>query len=381
MDEFLDELVMGEIDDGVLYAKTPKGDSIEVYPCEVNIKNFFRKATVLYGPSGSGKTILSKFIMRKLAKCFPIVFVFCPTNAENEAFTGVVPQPLIYDKVTVEILKHIYGRAKFASQVYKKANHLQVLRSLFLKVADFKQKQNEMYVVSQRDKTIKQVHATGRSKYDIRRETESIVEKANETLRKLYKANIKHANRKGLFRGTKLNEAESMSLTYISYNPEILIVFDDCASELNAIGRKLAKDTTLLDFFFRGRHSHLTTIYTMQDDSALPAAMRKNAHNSIFCTRESATGFFERKNNNISTVDKKRYIAAAEEVFQDYNQHDYKKLIFLREDTKYPIRYLKGDEDDFQMCAKIIWKFCDCVKKRDDVIDEDNEWHQFFFSS
>lgn len=380
MDDLLDELVMGEIDDGVLYAKTPKGESIDIYPCEVNVKNFFQKATVLYGPSGSGKTILTKYIMRKLSKCFPIVFVFCPTNAENEAFTNIVPEPFIYDRVTVETLKHIYSRAGFASSVYKKANRLEVLRSLFLKIADYKQRQNEIYVISQRNKTIKQIQETGKSKFDIRRDSNDITEKANETLRKLYKANIKHADRKNLFSGVVLSDSEAMSLKYISYNPEILIVFDDCASELQALGRKLSKDTTLLDFFFRGRHSHLTTLYTMQDDTALLSAMRKNAQNSIFCTRESAVGFFGRSSNNISNVDKKKYIAAAEEVFQDYNQRDYKKLIFMREESKHPIRYIKGDEDDFHMCAKIIWRFCDRIKKKDDSIDEDSEWHQFFFS-
>lgn len=379
MDNLLDDLILGEVGDGVLYAKTPKGDSIEVYGCPVDTKHFFRKATVLYGPSGSGKTILTKFIMRKLLQCFPIVIVFCPTNSENEAFTGVVPEPLIYDQVTVDILKKIYGRAQYASKVYKKANNLAVLRSLFMKISDFKQKQNELYVLSQRDKAVKQAGKMGRSKYDIKKETELITKNANETLRKLYKTNIKHADRKGLFKGARLTENETTSLKYINYNPEILIVFDDCAAELNSIARKSTKDDTLMNFFFKGRHSHLTTIYTMQDDSALPAPLRKNAHNSIFCTRETATGFFSRGSNNISLADKKRYIAAAEEIFQDYNQHDYKKLIFLREDSKHPIRYLKGDEEDFKMCANIIWKFCDKVKKKDDMIEDDGEWSKYFF--
>lgn len=380
MDDLLDDFVLGENDDGNLYAKTSKGESIEIPPCPINIKNFFRKSTVLYGPSKTGKTILTKCIMRRLMRCFPIVFVFCPTNANNEAFTGVVPSALIYEKVTIEMLRKIYDRAKFATKVYVKANHLPTLRNLFFKVANTEARSNELFIISQRDKAVKMAEKNLRSRADVRRETENIYKCANETLRKLYKANIKSANRRGLFKNIDLTKPESNSLKFISYNPEILIVFDDCASELQSINRHLKKDTTLMDFFFKGRHSHLTTLYTFQDETSLLAPLRKNAMNTIFCTKEAATSFFSRGlSNGISTYEKNKYIAAAEEVFAEYNQHDYKRLIFCREDAKYPIRYIKGDEDDFRMCAKIVWSYCDKIKKKDDSIENDSEFYHMFF--
>ena len=119
----------------------------------------------------------------------------------------------------------------------------------------------------------------------------------------------------------------------------------------------------------------------MQDDSSLPSALRKNAHLSIFCTKESATGFFGRTSNNISTAERNKYVAAAEEIFKDYNQTDYKKIIFCKHDSKHPIKYIKGDEDDFRMCAKVLWHFNEKIKKVEDTIEEDNEWSSLFFDT
>lgn len=376
----INDFTLGERDDGVLFARTAKGDSIEIPPCDVNIKNFFRKGTVLYGPSQTGKTILTKYIMRQLSCCFPIVFIFCPTNSNNESFTDVVPNALIFERVTVDIIKKIYERAKYTSKLYQQVNNLTILKMLFMRTASLREKQNETFIITQRDKAIREAELISRSKADVKREHESIINHANETLRKMYKISIKHAERLGLYRGIGLTDRESQSLKFINYNPEILLIFDDCATELQKISRSLAKDTTLLDFFFKGRHAHLTTIYTFQDDSVLPAPMRKNAHNSIFCTRECAMGFFERKTNNIATFDRKRYMAAAEEVFQDYNQYDYKRLIFCREDSKYPIKYIKGDEEDFRMCASIVWKYCEKIKKKDDIMDDNSEWAKLFLT-
>jgi len=382
MSDFLPDIVLGDLDsldDEIVYAQVPKGEQFPVPRIPKTLKFFLNKTTVMYGGTGTGKTILTLDLMRLMHKCFPIVFVFSTTELENKTFAPFVPNPLIYDKVSVDALKDIYELQKLRSQTYEAANDIEILEQLFRKVANSKQVEMARKIQNLCDMATKRADTYYKSNADRKEKKKEIKKNAENALRRVFKAIIGNNIKKLRNLIKSLTPQQRYCVKFFGFNPNMLIVFDDCASDIKSIASKKA-NTFLTDFFFKGRHSHMTFLYTMQDDTCLLSDLRKNVHNSVFCSQRTANSFFGRATNGVSTVDKKRYIAAASVIFNEHNQEDYKRLVYTILDPKSPIQYITGDSyDDFRMCGNIVWKFCGAAKKQtEQLVDETNKFYERF---
>jgi hypothetical protein len=93
-----------------------------------------------------------------------------------------------------------------------------------------------------------------------------------------------------------LSEDERCCLQHLHFNPRLLLIFDDCAAQLKPF---FNKDVFRL-LFYQNRHSFITVVLCCQDDTDLPANLRKNAFLSFFTEPVICTANFGRQANQFS---------------------------------------------------------------------------------
>ena len=79
-----------------------------------------------------------------------------------------------------------------------------------------------------------------------------------------------------LLKNFDLTYEEKFCVKFLYFNPSLLLILDDCASQVD----KWGKDNTINKLFFEGRWMWITSIYTMQDDKKLATGIRKKASGS-----------------------------------------------------------------------------------------------------
>src|SRR6185437_1745879 len=219
---------------------------------------------------------------------------------------------------------------------------------------------------------------------------ESISEKSNkkkeikeifkERLIKFYKQLINPNAKKLLTQD--LDQKEKFALRYRHLNPRVMAIFDDAFTEVMALirqGRK-KEDETIKNFFFKGRHANITHIYGFQDDNHLDSEVRKNAHISIFTSKQVALAYFGRAANNFSALEKKRAESVINTIFDEHSAMKYTKLVYSRL-YKFQFQYIIADEHEdheVQMCSKIAREYCKKVASKEGDFDVDNPYFQKF---
>jgi hypothetical protein len=198
-----------------------------------------------------------------------------------------------------------------------------------------------------------------------------------------YKATIQPHKQK-FVDNANLNAKEKLAIMYLDYNPHILVIFDDAQEEIKAFIREGKKnnDNVIKNFFFKGRHAKITHFYAFQDDTGIDPEIRKNAFNSFFTHKSTASHFFNTGTNGFSPYEKKKAAAVFEELFSEENEEAEKhfKLVYTR-GGKNMFQYTVADiHDNFKMCSDAVRKFCKMVARDENEIDVSNPHMSAFMS-
>lgn len=341
---------------------------------------YLHKTTMLYGGSESGKTVLTKHILHLLKDSIPQIIVISPTNKVNKTYTNVAPSQLIYDDVSEELFQMIYEKQTMARQVYDKVQKIEPLYDLFKKCANSYEWNNYKQLSKLYKETKTNLDTKVKHIAEKKSQLTQLKEEHQKTIRQFFKQIIRK-NRKVFETNDKKNtitKEDRQIIKYIDYNPNLLLLFDDCAARFKQWG----KIPGVTELFFNGRHFYVTTLMSFQSDTLLPPDLRNNAHISIFTTKQCALSFFDNKKNGISKQDQKKFSAYADEIFSNkVGYKNYKKLCYFKYNPHYVIQYILANlYDDFRFGSKALWDYCDQIKKEDDEIDTNNTFYERFNS-
>lgn len=327
---------------------------------EKSYKNYLNKTTVVYGRTGSGKSTIIDEIMYLCRDYVPTIFVVAPTNSSNNNYTNKVPANCIRNKLDAKWLEQLLQRQKNASELYQNANDMDNLKSVFDKVGDSSAFVMEASIARKADEFIRGLETSDMIFAKKKKQKTQILNNRNEMLKKLYKTTIR-ANKVNLESGASLSKKQKALLTFLDFNPNVMIICDDCASTF----KKMYKQTTAIkEIFYEGRHYHFTTIISAQDDKEIDSELRKNTSISIFTTAQSVTACFSKVSNGFPKHERIRSNICIETVFkQDENDvKHYQKLAYIQ-NTADPFRYMIADiYDDFRMGSHHLWKYTDKIK-------------------
>jgi len=342
--------------------------NIKVKFLEKNAKYYLNRSTILFGASDSGKSTILIEMLYLLRDHVPNVFVFSETAEENNAFDGIVPAPLIYKTVEIDVLNKLYKRQQAATKIYNTVNKLMDLRKLFEKVADCKSVEAAKLAYNNANSIIRCKKSDPSIDSVERRSAVSEVKEVRDNyLTKLYKSVIR-CNKKRLM-DMGLPEQYRYIIKYLDFNPNCVVVLDDCG----AILKKFQKEEVVKKIIFQGRHSHINLILTLQDDLNLDSSIKKNAFVSVFTTSRCATAYFERGNNSFSKKEREEANKIISHIFAPSIKKDFKKLVYLRDDPN-PFRYTIADRyDNFRFGSPSLWEMCGKISGDKNKCDFEND--------
>lgn len=339
------------------------------YPLEFfnkNPKSIKCKSIMFYGASGSGKSTIIKDFMFSMKHLFPRVVIFSPTAELTADYKGMVPDCLIYETITLENLSSILSIQQEASEVYKISNNVEILKKLFRRIESPPKRERITKIETIRQSALNQTKLLENPSEKKKIEDE-IMESYQKALIENYKSMI--SENIEFLKKSELTEEEERVLKFINYIPDILVIFDDAATEIKALVRKGKKDNNnvIADFFFKGRHFNITHFYSFQDDSNLDTEIKKNAFISIFTTEQVANAFFGRASNNFNKDLVWKAQLCASKVFKEDDEKikSHRKLVYIRLDNslKYYTANMCGH---FKMCSESVWKYCEIAESDSD---------------
>lgn len=356
---------------------------------KINPGLFLNKTTVLYGPSKTGKTVMVKNIMKQLNGHIEQILLISPTEPSNNAFEGFIDPSLIhYDmklpdksikkdtplKSAVRFLDNIYKRQEMAASIYSKVNKSSILSLLYNRLTDKEKKSSDKYIASLERKRRRVIDNITRQYVEdlglCDKKVQEVNEKFEKMLNLVYKKFIS-PNVKRLWKLKDLSEDESYTLYYLHFNPRLLLIFDDCASKI----KSLQKEDVMRKLFYQNRHVFISNIICCQDDTDLPANLRKNVFMSIFTTPIVCTANFNRTSNNFSKHTRSYVSDIISDVFEGY-----RKLAYIRDDEKqqhfyhiscpYPRPFLFG--------SPALKELCSSVSSSNMIMDDTNPFYDKF---
>lgn len=339
------------------------------------------KSVIFYGGSGSGKTFLINHFLYHMRNVFPMVEIFAPTNDQNHSYDGKVPNILIFTKFGLEHIRNTYARQQFASSVYDIARQVPILHNIFLRVQTPITRDVLARKKACHAKELSELETSTLSPSQKKAEREAMTSRHKDELITFYKEQI-DLNISKLVGRSDLSEEEQIAIQYRNLVPNLLNVFDDTATEMKqllALGKQQRNDT-ISDYFFKGRHAHITHFYVFQDDAKLDSAIRKNAFYSIFTSKQTALGFFKRAANDFTADFQAQACAVIEAVLYPFNEDgtvNHKKLVFDRVAQKF-MYVIAEDHEDFRMCSEAVWKFCTAADAGGQKLDKQNPYYQRF---
>lgn len=362
----------------------PLKDGTKLYDLPKNYKFFIGGRTILYGASNSGKSYILNEILYLSKDIVPIIFVVAPTNTSNGAFDGMIPSHFIKTQIDREWLINLWNRQKESAQAYKVANKLQNLRALFLKAIknDRVQLIQEQFVITKVDNTIKKIDSVPTTKHNHaqkKSQKQKCIQVKEDILRELYKSQIR-LNKVYLER-LQLSDIEKHTLAFLDFNPNMVLVLDDCASQMKEWAKWIDGTENLIEsIFYQGRHNYLTLIMTAQDDKSMKSEFRKNASLSIFTTPNIAAANFERSANNFDKKTKERALRCIEATFAQDPNSEYKhfrKLAYVNQATD-PFRTIEaGTYDDFRMGGDPMWRLEERLKSESENLQSNSLFNKY----
>jgi ABC-type cobalamin/Fe3+-siderophores transport system ATPase subunit len=340
------------------------GSDLKIKSLEKTHKHFLNKSAILFGASGSGKSTILIEILYLLSPYVPIIFVFSPTAEDNNAFEGIVPNCLIFKTVDLKQLEAIYMRQKAATKIYNTVNNIDSLRELFSKIATHNDIECVKLAYINANKIIK------RKELDLSLSVseKKIAVKEIKSIRDIYLISVYksviHSNKKRLKR-LDLTDSEKYIIIYLYFNPNCVVVFDDCGAEL----KRFQKEVVYKQIMYQGRHSYINSILTLQDDTGLDSGVKKNAFVNIFTTAQCAMAYFEKKSSSFTKKDKIVASRIISYIYAEEPIKTYRKFVYLRDDPN-PFRFTIADTyENFKFGCKKLWELCNKVEGTHNVCD------------
>jgi len=309
------------------------------------------RSIAIYGPSGTGKTVCTKAIMRALDGHIEQVLIVAPTEPTNRSYDGFVDPTLIHYSLclardegargepkkkqltekqkALNFLEEIWARQEMMASIYKRANKLKTLASLYERLPRQARHAGNAYVSGlqrKRERALAEIDKKwGKEPATREEKRHEAKEKFEKLLILIYKKFLTDHVAE-LWGRKDISEDERYSLAYLHFNPRLLLIFDDCAAQLKTllateIWRKL---------FYQNRHSYITLVLCCQDDTDLNTNLRKNAFISIFCSEIVCTSYFERTANKFPKRTRDYVSGASSKIFARKRQ----KIAYMREDAK-----------------------------------------------
>lgn len=321
---------------------------------ELNHKLFLDRVSLYLGASGSGKSTVMSAVMYELRNYIDQIVCFSPTDRQNNNYSkGLVPLPCIHYQITEKILIDIWERQEVLCFAYAKVNDKTVLRSLFDKVPNNGAYKNTIESLSRKLKE---------SCEELKRSNDATsgvkIQEMEASCGKLITMFIKRCieeNTKYL-QGLNLSETERFAVRYISLNPRILIIFDDCTDQI----KKLKSHPIIQKIFYQGRWNYITCLICAHTDKVFDPELKKNAFITIFTEPTSAAAYFTRGSNDLTKEERKRAENASKIAFANYGR-DHQKLAWVREESVFK-KFTAERHDSFQFGNQFIWKYCDKIK-------------------
>lgn len=336
------------------------------------------KSLCIYGGSGSGKTTIITNILDILRKEVDQIVVFCPSDPMNKSYSGtwggesgICPKPLIHTTLTGEILEAIWTRQEMLAAVYNRANNLTIISKLFqrLNLVSINKiiQQAEIKKAESISIVKKELGEAGSA-----RKVEEIKKKYDDFILLVYKKQIT-IHRNELLR-MDLTPEEKHCLKYMNFNPQMVIIFDDCTEQYATLSHE--GKSILSSMFYKNRWAKLTVLLVAHDDKALPSELRKNAFMTICTSAQAAITFFGRNSNSFPSEIKKQVSALARIV---YAEGSHKKIAFLRTTDSLGVVEASLPEAPFVFGADIIREYCGKIASASTVtIDRSNRFIKYF---
>jgi hypothetical protein len=314
----------------------------------------------MYGASNSGKTTLLLDILNILKSHIPNIIVFAQSADMNNSFEGVAPERLIMRECTIAKIEEVFARQKKSTAAYNMANDVNVLESVFARVAGKVDKHRAASIVKMRDDMLEYIASNKMGAMDKNKQTKEIKLMSEQYLRSMYKSTIRGSMKE--LSVMKLSKTEARAVKFINFNPNLIIIFDDCSSVFT---KKFQKSKVMLDLFYMGRHMYTTILFTFHDDTGLEAYLRKNAAMSIFTTAQCASAYFTRSSNSFSTSTKNTALDMIQAIYGESSTivPEFSKMAYVRNDTV-PLRYtLARVHVTFKFGSRALWDMCDKIDR------------------
>lgn len=327
---------------------------------EFDQNNLLNKTIIIFGSSNSGKTTLVRDILYRIRHDLDTAFIISGTKNSSGSYDNILPEQFIFKSFNPEWFNKYLERQKQASEIYRLANDMDTLKSLFKKIStsDQKQKVCEMKTVKKRIM----------NKYKLLfQNDEDKLEKMIEDTKKMYDEKItsyykqilkKHRSRIPPEHIQSLPENERIAITFCNFNPKSLILFDDCASEFKKW--YCENKECFKKLFYEGRWYNITTIVTSQDDKEVDSELRKNSTYIFFTTIQSAICNFSKKANGYSSYT----IQKCKELCHPVNFSNHVKMVFIK-DSIDQFKFFKAKtRKRFQLGSESIWKLSNMINEK-----------------
>lgn len=322
---------------------------------------YFRKTTLIFGTPETGKSKIVTEIMYLCKDVIPNVFVISPTDGSNNTFSRIVPSCFIKKNMKIEWLEELVRIQEQKAKIYKDINDLNLIKPLFDMVANDNDKKHEAEINSLTDKYDKLAAVLpGKSFIDKKNQHSALKDKCIKEILRHYKNTI--ANNEHRLLKRNLTSQQKCIVKDINMLPDVMLVFDDCASHL----KEWAKQSKVFkDIFYNVRHLFLTIIIASQDDKEIISELRKCAICSFFTTAQAASANFDRTANYYPRDVRKLAAQCIEVVFKQDKSgpRNLQKLVYIRNDPD-PFKYMIADDyDNFRFGSEVIWKIDDTITK------------------
>ncbi len=349
------------------------------------------RSLVIFGPSKTGKTIIAKHIMKTVNGFIDQILLISPSEPTNRSYRGFIDPPYIHYRLflpdpanpkkddgvkgALRFLEAIQQRQEMMASIYTRANTPEVLAKIYSRLPKDVRTEGLRYIETINMKRTKVIdHVKKQFAADPGRSAEKVKE-VNEKFKSMlvlvYKKYIVPYAPE-LQKETDLSEDERWSLTYLQFNPRLLLIFDDCAAQLKPLFNK----ETFRKFFYQNRHSFITVIVICQDDTDLPTNLRKNAFISFFSEPIVCMSNFDRISNKYPKSTKTYVSEIVNDVFLDKNR----KLAYIREDEKRQnFYYIKVPyPTPFRFGSTATHELSDRIASQGITMDTENPYYEKF---
>jgi hypothetical protein len=365
---------------------TDQGNTIP----ELNLppKSYIDKTITIYGPTKTGKTVIIKNIMKMVNTYIDQILVISPSEPSNRSYEGFVDPPFIHYKLyntedsssskkdnwkdkASTFLESIWKRQEMMAAIYTRSNRIDILADLFNYI-DMDIQEDATFVIKNILDKKKEAIGQIEKKYEegIRDEKiKSITATFDDMLIQVYKKYIlidyKH------IWICNLTEDERYTLQYISFNPRLLLIFDDCSAQLKPFFTK----EIFRKLFYQNRHSYITLIISCQDDTDLPTNLRKNSFINFYTEPVVCLSNFERSSNKYTKQAKAFITDILPVVFKGY-----RKLAYIREDEKSNYFYHITFEYPkvFKFGSQALHELCKIIQNNGTTMDISNPYYNHF---